>query len=352
MAHQASCARRREGRSNRGPSTPGNATIGPVSPGTTTPVSPLSTPLRGSFSVTRIGRPGVHVPAPTGSVTAAAMRSFHPWSPSGPRRVAANTFTCNAAANASVGRLAIPASTSARAAATTSSQSGSNAALSSGSTSATPSPRARTVNAPSASPRRTASARSAMPEPESKRWTRSRTVTPPSSGCVPTVEACGTESTMSRSTEPTSTLVSWSGSPTNTRCASGRTAARSLAMRGRSIIEASSTTTRSWGSRKFRSMPAGRSGRTPSNRWSVVATLRPPTASVRRDAALPVGAASVTRHGSSLVLSSRSTASRSRPTVHVLPVPGPPTTTLSGRVARPARRCAAGRPVRMRRTPR
>ena len=154
-------------------------------------------------------------------------------------------------------------------------------------------------------------------------------------------------STRSASTAPASTEASWSGSPTSTSRVSGRTASRSRAIIVSDTIEVSSTTTTSWGSRLSRSCRNRTllSGRQPSSRCSVdgpeVAEplavgrresrrrSRPATASCSRAAALPVGAVSAIRSGRRRRRSACSASSASRPaTVVVLPVPGPPVSTV------------------------
>ena len=117
------------------------------------------------------------------------------------------------------------------------------------------------------------------------------------------------------STTPASIEASCPGSPTRISRASGRTASTSRAISDSDTIEVSSTITTSWGRRLPRSC-ANRlwlPGRQPSSRWSVEAR-RPSsssriasptgsravsswTASCRRAAALPVGAASATSGG-------------------------------------------------------
>ncbi len=160
-------------------------------------------------------------------------------------------------------------------------------------------------------------------------------------------------STMSPSTAPASTEASWWASPTSTSRACGRIASSSREASVSDIIEVSSTTTTSYGSGLDR-LCRNRvelSGRHPSSRCSVPASRArmrsrrstaassapsPPGNSGRfvaarsawpmRAAAFPVGAASATRSGWSP--SSDISTPSSRAIVVVLPVPGPPVTTL------------------------
>ena len=144
--------------------------------------------------------------------------------------------------------------------------------------------------------------------------------------------------TRSPSTAPASTEASWSGSPTRTRRASGRTASSRRAIIGSDTIDDSSTTTTSWGSGLARSclnrpllpgMPAEQSvqGRSAAPRRpargppAASPAVASATASCSRAAALPVGAASAMVSRSPPT--SRSAAS-SLATVVVFPVPGPP----------------------------
>ena len=121
--------------------------------------------------------------------------------------------------------------------------------------------------------------------------------------------------TRSASTAPASTEASWSGSPTSTSRASGRTASSSRAISVSETIEVSSTTTTSYGSRLVRSCrnraaAVGPPAEQPVERrgleavepaWSrgldgaVVGVTDSCTASCSRAAALPVGAASAMR---------------------------------------------------------
>ena len=148
--------------------------------------------------------------------------------------------------------------------------------------------------------------------------------------------------TRSASTAPASTEASWSGSPTSTSRQSARTASTRRAIIVSDTIEVSSTTTTSWGSRLRRScrnrlrlprfQPSSRcrvwaTGRPTASRWSSngapASAVR--TASCSRAAALPVGAVSAIRSGRS----DWSASSASSPaTAVVLPVPGPPVSTV------------------------
>ena len=156
--------------------------------------------------------------------------------------------------------------------------------------------------------------------------------------------------TMSPNTAPASTEANCSGSPTRMRRASGRTASTRRAIRDRGTIDVSSTTTTSWGSRLSRlwrnrvRLP----GLKPSRRCRVT-PLRPRrrslttsstgmaaapvrTDSSRRAAAFPVGAARATRGGRRPAATACASSSAStRATVVVLPVPGPPATTETER---------------------
>ena len=147
-------------------------------------------------------------------------------------------------------------------------------------------------------------------------------------------------STRSANTAPASTDANWSGSPTRINRASGRTASNSRAIIVSDTIDVSSTTITSCGSRLprlWRNL-AEVSGLLPSSRCSVIA-CNPAnacrsdgaslptsswTASCRRAAALPVGAASAIRKWVPLVSKANSLA-----TVVVLPVPGPPVSTVN-----------------------
>ena len=167
--------------------------------------------------------------------------------------------------------------------------------------------------------------------------------------------------TRSASTAPASTEASWSGSPTRTSRASGRTASSSRAIIVSETIEVSSTTITSCGSRLARwwRNRTRLSGRQPSRRCSVE-DCRPSrrarstgssssavascTASCSRAAALPVGALRAIRGGWPVAGSCCSATSASRPaTVVVLPVPGPPVSTVVQRpaAARAAARCSS-----------
>ena len=160
--------------------------------------------------------------------------------------------------------------------------------------------------------------------------------------------------TRSASTQPASTLASWSRSPRSTSRASGCTASSRRRIIVRSTIDTSSTMTSCAGiglTAVCRLLP---SGRTPTSRCSVVAgsdcsrartssetsntgcavaSVASRMASRMRPAALPVGAASAT----GCVRPSIKAASR-RVTEKVLPVPGPP--TISARRFVAARRTA------------
>ncbi len=82
--------------------------------------------------------------------------------------------------------------------------------------------------------------------------------------------------TRSPSTAPAPTEVSWSGSPTSTSRASARVASSRRAIIVSSTIDDSSTTIRSYLSRLARSWRkrVALSGRQPSSRWSVTASVR------------------------------------------------------------------------------
>src|SRR3546814_526708 len=151
-------------------------------------------------------------------------------------------------------------------------------------------------------------------------------------------------------TSPASTEGSWSGSPRRTRRAPSGTASTSLAISGRSIIEASSTTTTSNGSglsawcrnrglsgmvpsRRCRVVPVV--GRWSSRAWSMPragsAWMAVRTLSAMRSAARPVGAARAMRGGGLPACRAWATSSTSmRVMVVVLPVPGPPVTRRRG----------------------
>ena len=180
---------------------------------------------------------------------------------------------------------------------------------------------------------------------------------PPPGRPAPTGCHRGPLPTRSASTVPASTLASWSGSPTSTRRASGRSASSRLGHErqvdhGRLVDHDQVVGQRRCG-RSWRTPPRRRR---PSSRCTVVASavaqtvehLRSTTcasrgelghgadctASVMRAAALPVGAHSAScRSGSTT-----SAAASSRATVRVLPVPGPPTITAEATVERPPRR--------------
>ena len=149
-------------------------------------------------------------------------------------------------------------------------------------------------------------------------------------------------STRSPSTAPASTDASWSGSPTSTSRVDGRSASSSRAIIVSDTIELSSTTTTSYRQPvgAVVAEPAARLGppaqQPVQRRRRQVAQPRPVlrpgesavddrTASSSRAAAFPVGAASAMRQSGCC---SRSSAS-SRLTVVVLPVPGPPASTLT-----------------------
>src|SRR3546814_907733 len=151
-------------------------------------------------------------------------------------------------------------------------------------------------------------------------------------------------------TSPASTEGSWSGSPRRTRRAPSGTASTSLAISGRSIIEASSTTTTSNGSglsawcrnrglsgmvpsRRCRVVPVV--GRWSSRAWSMPragsAWMAVRTLSAMRSAARPVGAARAMSGGGLPACRSWATRRPSmRVTVVVLPLPGPPGTGRRG----------------------
>src|SRR3546814_461674 len=151
-------------------------------------------------------------------------------------------------------------------------------------------------------------------------------------------------------TSPASTEGSWSGSPRRTRRAPSGTASTSLAISGRSIIEASSTTTTSNGSglsawcrnrglsgmvpsRRCRVVPVV--GRWSSRAWSMPragsAWMAVRTLSAMRSAARPVGAARAMRGGGLPACRAWATRRNSmRVMVVVLPVPGPPVTRRRG----------------------
>ena len=155
------------------------------------------------------------------------------------------------------------------------------------------------------------------------------------------------------STAPAPTEVSWRGSPTSTSRACGRTASSSRPIIVSSTIEHSSTTTTSYLSRLPRSWTEpGRVVGPPAeqpvqgHRVRAADPARGPragqrrrarrrTASCSRVAALPVGAASAidSRRSACRAWSASSTSSRA--TVVVLPVPGPPVSTVVQRRAAP-----------------
>ncbi|ETA98761.1 hypothetical protein O978_22165, partial [Mycobacterium avium subsp. paratuberculosis 10-5864] len=167
-------------------------------------------------------------------------------------------------------------------------------------------------------------------------------------------------STRSASTAPASTEANWSGSPTRISRVSGRTASASRAIMVNDTIDVSSTTMMSCGSRLPR-LCLNRtdvSGRGPSSRCSVVpvspasrarsagsrCSISAATASASRAAALPVGAASAILGRGSPARSACSTSrASSRATVVVLPVPGPPVSTVSAwdTAIRAAARCSS-----------
>ncbi len=166
-------------------------------------------------------------------------------------------------------------------------------------------------------------------------------------------DASGRVPQMSPSTAPASTDVSWSRSPTSTSVASGRTASTSFAISDSGTIDASSTTTTSCGSGSSRSCRnrVGDRRCQRSSRWRVWPCSRPTNAvaaaasggsdrvaiasrmaSSILAAALPVGAAIAMRGGPWPRLpASRTWATSSETTVWVLPVPGPPEITDTGR---------------------
>ena len=167
-------------------------------------------------------------------------------------------------------------------------------------------------------------------------------------------------STISASTAPASTDASWSGSPTSSSRLSGRSASSSRAISVSDTIDVSSTTITSWGNRFSRwwrnrdelsgrdrnsrcSVDAFSSGRRSRSTASSLSTSNC-TASSSLAAALPVGAASAIRSGG-LPDSDACSASRasSRATVVVLPVPGPPVSTVSDcvRATSAAVRCSS-----------
>ena len=159
---------------------------------------------------------------------------------------------------------------------------------------------------------------------------------------------------MSASTAPASTEESWSGSPTSTSRASGRTASSSRAIKVSDTMDISSTTTTSYGSRLsawwrnrprlLGSQPSSRC-RVTADRSATRATSSGPSrlrasasASDNRAAALPVGAASAIRGGRPGWSPSMASTLA---TVVVLPVPGPPASTVTHCRAQTsaARRC-------------
>ena len=151
---------------------------------------------------------------------------------------------------------------------------------------------------------------------------------------------------MSPSTAPASTDGSWSLSPSSTRRQSGGSAATSAFMRCTSTIDDSSTTTSFSGS-LFSLVCLQFGGRPPSSEWIVMPFSAPicartssgmpsafahcsRNASPMRCAARPVGAASAMSSAAKpLAISARRTAH----TIVVLPVPGPPVTTVNIRSA-------------------
>ncbi len=141
----------------------------------------------------------------------------------------------------------------------------------------------------------------------------------------------------SRRTSPAPTEGSWSTSPTNSRWAPTGTALISLLARMRSIMEDSSTTTRSASRGLSRSYLGSPPGCSSSSRWTVEASW--PVSSASRLAARPVGATSTTR---AFFAVASSTTER---TVKLLPQPGPPvsTATLRVRASLTASVCSAAR---------
>mmetsp|Transcript_328 Transcript_328/g.1139 ORF Transcript_328/g.1139 Transcript_328/m.1139 type:complete len:231 (-) Transcript_328:971-1663(-) len=142
----------------------------------------------------------------------------------------------------------------------------------------------------------------------------------------------------SRSKAPGPTEGSWFGSPMNKILACFGKAAKSLEARGKSNIDASSTTTASTsnGFCAFRMKPSSREDH--SKRRCKVEALAP-IAAPKTAAPRAVGAASATRQRAL----SRRHASTTDRAVLVLPVPGPPTRTSSDsrRAASTAKRCSA-----------
>ncbi len=166
--------------------------------------------------------------------------------------------------------------------------------------------------------------------------------------------------TMSPRTAPASTDASCSGSPTRITRASSRTASSRRAIMESETMDVSSTTTTSWGrwwKRSWRKRvrfpglnPNRRCSVDPSKTcrrsrtWGSTAMVRASacTASSRRAAALPVGAARAINGGRSPAASASPTRrARARATVVVFPVPGPPAMTenLRRTVVTAARRC-------------
>ena len=143
------------------------------------------------------------------------------------------------------------------------------------------------------------------------------------------------------STAPFSTAGNWSGSPSRITRVCGFNARSNFASNGRSTIEHSSTTSTSRSSGRCASRAGNTAcGRKPSRRCRVMASAgsaarsesdsgnaaRPArTDSLSRCAALPVGAASAMRNGCPAKCCN---SARTRSTVNVLPVPGPPQITV------------------------